>query len=178
MDQYSKHAVVLDPDECSDRRREYGYADHEPPCRRSRGLRPTGGEQRDAGNDKDELGRCADRNIDHHGGDGLRSRDTALMRKSRADDVAADTGDRQQGADGFADPTHPKEAEAARTVRSRKQLSPGGCVKTQGQEMKQRNRQEPPAKDQHGGGHLGGAAVDDKKNDKQEAEKRGDDERW
>ena len=43
--------------------------------------------------------------------------------------------------------------------------------------MKQRYRREPPAKGQHGGTHLGGAAVDDKKDDEQETEKRGDDER-
>ena len=36
---------------------------------------------------------------------------------------------------------------------------------------------EPPAKHQHGGGHLGGAAVDDQKDNEQEAKKRGDNER-
>ena len=36
---------------------------------------------------------------------------------------------------------------------------------------------EPPAERQHGRGHLGGAAVDNKKDDEQEAKKRGDDER-
>ena len=43
--------------------------------------------------------------------------------------------------------------------------------------MKQSDWREPPAKDQHGGSHLGGAALDDKKDNEQEAEKRGDDER-
>ena len=54
-----------------------------------------GGEQHDSGDDKDELGRRADRDVDHHAGGGLRARNAALMRKSRADDVAADASDRQ-----------------------------------------------------------------------------------
>jgi hypothetical protein len=40
--------------------------------------------------------------------------------------------------------------------------------------VKQRYRRQPPAKDEHGGAHLGGAAVDDKKYDEQETEERGD----
>ena len=41
--------------------------------------------------------------------------------------------------------------------------------------MIQRYWRQPPAKNQHGGGHLRGAAVDDKKDDKKETEKRSDD---
>jgi hypothetical protein len=128
-DQYGKHAVVLEPDEESDRRREYCDADRESPCCVSRVVGLTGGEQPHSDEDKDELGRRADCDIDHHAGGGLRSRNAALMRKSCAYDVAAHAGDRQQRADGFADPTHPKKAEAAGTVRSRKQLPPRGGVK-------------------------------------------------
>ena len=80
-------------------------------CGRVVGL--TGGEQPHSDEDKDELGRRADRDVDHHACGGLRSRNAALMHKPRADDVAADAGDRQQRADGFADPAHPKKAEAA-----------------------------------------------------------------
>jgi hypothetical protein len=43
--------------------------------------------------------------------------------------------------------------------------------------VKQRYRRQPPAQDLHGGTHLGGAAVDDQKNDDQETEERGDDQR-
>ena len=136
-----------------------------------------GGEQPHADEDKDELGRRADRNIDHHAGGGLRARNAALMREPCADDVAADARDRQQCADRFTDPTHPEKAEAARPVRSRKQLPPGGGVKIQGQEMIEGDWRQPPAKREHGGGDLGGAAVDDKKDNEQEAKKRGDDER-
>ena len=121
---------MLEPHKDSDRRREYGDADRKPPCRGGRVVGLTGGEQPHANEDKDELGRRADRNIDHHGGGGLRARNAALMGKPGADDVAADASDRQERADGFANPAHPKEAEAPRTVRkSRKQLPPGGGVK-------------------------------------------------
>ena len=44
--------------------------------------------------------------------------------------------------------------------------------------MKQRDRNKPPANRQHSVAHLGGAAVDDQKDDEQEAEKGGDDERF
>ena len=44
--------------------------------------------------------------------------------------------------------------------------------------MKQRDRHEPPAKRQHSVAHLGRAAADDQKDDQQEAEKRGDNERF
>ena len=44
--------------------------------------------------------------------------------------------------------------------------------------MKQGDRNEPPAEDQHGGRHPGRAAADDENDDNQKAEKRGDDERW
>jgi hypothetical protein len=135
FDQYAKHAVALDPDEYSDRRREHGYAGHESPSGGGRGVGAAGGEQYDSADDKDDLSRRANRNIDHHAGGGLRARNAALMRKSRADDVAAHASDRQQRADGFADPTHPKEAEAAGTPKSREQLSPGDCVKIHGEEM-------------------------------------------
>ena len=134
-------------------------------------------EQRDSGDDKNGLCRGADSDVDDHAGGGLRPRNAALMGKPGTDGVAAHACDRQQGADGFADPTHPHEAEAAGTPRSRKQLSPGGRVKIYGHKMIQRYRREPPAEDQHGGGHIARAALDDKKDDEQEAEKRSDDQR-
>ena len=95
-------------------------------------------EQRHSGDDKDKLGRRADRDVDHHAGRGLRPWDAPLMRESRAYDVASDASHRQQRADRFADPTHPKEAEDAGTFQSRKQLSPGDRVQIEWREMKQR----------------------------------------
>ena len=114
FDQDCKHAAVLDPDEDCDRRRENCDADREPPCCRGRVVGLTGGEQPHADEDKDELGRRADRNVDHHAGGGLRARNAPLMHEPRAYDVAADAGDGQQRADGFADPAHPEKAAGGR----------------------------------------------------------------
>ena len=115
--QQPKHPVMLDPHECADRRRKYGHADQQPPCHCSRGMGPSsGGEQQNSGDHKDDLGRRADRNVDHHTGRRLRPRHAALLRELRADEVAAHASDRQQRADRFADPSHPNEAEDAGAV--------------------------------------------------------------
>ena len=120
---------MLDPDEERDRRREYCDADREPPGCRGRLVGLTGGEQPYADEDKDELGRRADRNIDHHAGGGLRARNAALVNQPRATTSPPTPATGNNVLTGSADPTHPEKAEAPRTVRRRKQLPPGGRVK-------------------------------------------------
>ncbi len=59
--------------------------------------------------DKDQLGRHSDRGVDDNAGRRLRARNASLMGEPRARDVAAHTGDWQEGVDGLADPTDPEK---------------------------------------------------------------------
>ena len=72
-DEHAKHAVMLDPDENGDPHGERGHPDEQSPGRRSRRMSASRREQRDSSDDEDHLGRRADRNVDHHGGGGLRA---------------------------------------------------------------------------------------------------------
>ena len=173
-----KHILVLKQDECRngrDKRTDANqHSGHHLECG------ATGGpqyEQRDPGDDKGHLGDHTHRGVDNHAGRGLRAGNAAQVRQSRACDVAADIGDRQQRIDRFADPSDPGDTDNVGTGRRRQQLSPRKRGEEHWNDVVGCYRQEPPADDQHGVGHLAGAAVHNQVDDKRKAKETRDDER-
>ena len=82
-------------------------------------------EQRDPGEDENELGRHADGRVDHHGRCGVHGRDTPLTDEPHAGEVAADSGDRQERIDRLAYPADPEDRRHARPAHGEYQRAPG-----------------------------------------------------
>ncbi len=169
---------MLEQHECRDRDEEDGHADHH---HRRDGERAVVGrahqQQSHARQYEHQLGRHADRGVDHHARGRRGARHSAQMDEAHAGDIAADARNRQQRVDGFTDPADPDDGEGMRTRGSGQQLPPRQRAEGQRDKVEQGYRDEPPAHHQHRMSHLRSTAVDDQIDDQQEPERTGDDQR-
>ncbi len=171
----SEQAAMLREDEGCDQRRQHGHADEDRVCGFERPVSACPhDEQRDSGDDEDQLGRHADRRVDDHGGRRFGARHAPLANEPRADEIAADAGDGQKRIDRFANPADPEDRRDAGSARGGYQRAPRERAEGERNDVKQRYRREAPSEDEHDPADVSDPALGDEKDKKQEPEKAGD----
>ena len=144
----TKHSQPLHDEETrdgrdSDQRSDQGRADET--CR-------TGciDKERETGQGENDLHRNAERNIDNHARHRGRHWCAGNRGQPGSHKIAAHHRRGNQIADRFADPTHPKQTSQTRPFVSWKQDPPCGAVEIDRDQMKRRDRGNPPAHGRHG----------------------------
>lgn len=134
----------------------------------------SGEEQRNPGEDEDELGRHADGRVGHHGRRGVHPGDSLVGEESHTGEVAADPGNRQERVDQLADPADPEDRRQAGPAGSSNQRAPGDRAEHERDHVEEGYRREAPSKNEHDPADVLGAAVDEEEDEQREPQKAGD----